>query len=111
MMVMSARMQLAKRLAASLDAARMSIDEAGMASVREEVKANNLVWQVNHLTAKLLAGHVREDARQLRLATKNKDTAEIERITGRSEDIFQLNKLAATTMMSSSKENPGDIVY
>jgi len=61
-MAMSVRMQLAKRLAASLDAARMSFDEAGMATVREEVKANNLAWQVNQLTAKLLAGHAMEHA-------------------------------------------------
>lgn len=110
-MAMSARMQLAKRLAASLDSARMSLDEAGMASVRKEVKANNLVWQVNQLTAKLLAGHAREHARQLRIATKNKDFAEIERLIERSKDILQLNRLAAMAMMSSSKENPGDIVY
>lgn len=110
-MAMSARMQLAKRLAASLDSARMNMDEAGMASVREEVKANNLVWQVNQLTAKLLVGHAREHTRQLGLATKNKDLAEIERLTARTNDVFQLQRLAAMAVMSSSKENPGDIVY
>ncbi|OPY85100.1 MAG: hypothetical protein A4E65_00190 [Syntrophorhabdus sp. PtaU1.Bin153] len=82
-----------------------------MASVREEVKANNLVWQVNQLTAKLLVGHAREHTRQLRLATKNKDLAEIERLTTRTKDVFQLHRLARTALMSSSKENPGDIVY
>lgn len=110
-MAISARMQLAKKLAASLDSARMSLDEAGMASVREEVKANNLVWQVNQLTAKLLLGHTREHTRQLRLATKKKDLVEIERLTGRSKDVFQLHRIATMAVMSSSKENPGDIVY
>ncbi len=110
-MAISARMQLAKRLAASLDSARMSLDEAGMDSVREEVKANDLVWQVNQLTVKLLLGHASEHTRQLRIATKNKDLAEIERLTARSKDVFQLHRLARTALMSSSKENPGDIVY
>ena len=110
-MAMSARMQLAKRLAASLDAARMSFDEAGMVSLREEVKANNLVWQVNQLTAKLLAGHAMEHARQLRIATKNQDLAEIERLTARSHDVLRLQRLAMSFLMSSSKENPGDTVY
>lgn len=87
-------MQLAKRLAASLDAARMSFDEAGMASVREEVKANNLVWQVNQLTAKLLADHAMEHARQLRIATKNQDLAEIERLTAGSKEVHRLLSLA-----------------
>ena len=110
-MAMSARMQLAKRLAASLDSARMNMDEAGMASVREEVKANNLVWQVNQLTAKLLVGHAREHTRQLRLATKNKDLAEIERLTPGSKEAHRLISLAVRSQISSTKENPGDIVY
>jgi len=110
-MAVSARMQLAKKLAASLDSARMSSDEAAMDSVRAEVKANGLGRQVNQLTAKLLAGHAREYARQLRIATKNKDFAEIERLTTRSQDILRLNKLAMSALMSTTKENPGDIVY
>jgi len=110
-MAVSARMQLAKKLAASLDSARMSSDEAAMDSVRAEVKASNLVRQVNQLTAKLLAGHARDHTRQLRLATKNKDTPEIERLMALSNDVLKLTRLAMNAQVSSTKENPGDIVY
>ena len=110
-MAVSARMQLAKRLAASLDAARMSFDEAGMASVREEVKANNLVWQVNQLTVKLILGHAREHTMQLHVATKNKDLVEIERLTAGSKEVHRLLSLVVRSQISSTKENPGDVVY
>jgi len=110
-MAMSARMQLAKRLASSLDSARRSLDESGMATVRADVISSDLVWQVNQFTVKLLLGHIREHTRELRLATKNKDLAEIERLTVGSKGVLQLQRLATTALMSSSKENPGDIVF
>ena len=44
----------AKDLAEALDAARMEKNKVAMNAIRKEVKASNLIWEVNQMTAKLL---------------------------------------------------------
>jgi hypothetical protein len=110
-MPVSAKKVMARDLAGSLDSARMKQDEAAMDLIREEVQANGLVWQVNQLTAKLILQHVKEHTKLLRSATKNRDIAEIERLTARSNDILSLHAVVWKAISSSSKDTPGEIVY
>jgi hypothetical protein len=102
---------MAKELAEALDAARMDKDKAAMNAIRKEVKAADLVWEVNQMTAKLLTKHSNQLTRDLRVASKEKDIKKINDLLAIRKDSPDFLRIAMEALVGSTKDNPGKIVY
>jgi hypothetical protein len=102
---------MAKELAEALDAARMDKDKAAMNAIRKEVKATDLVWEVNQMTAKLLTKHSNQLTRDLRAASKEKDIKKINDLLAIRKDSPDFLRIAMEALVGSTKDNPGKIVY
>jgi len=101
----------AKELAEALDAARMEKNKAAMNAIRKEVKATGFVWEVNQITAKLLVKHSNQHSRDLRAATKDKDTKKINDLLAGDQDSRGFCRIAMEALLGSTKDNPGETVY
>ena len=82
-----------------------------MNAIRKEVKASDLVWEVNQMTAKLLTKHNNQYTRDLRAATKEKDLKKIKDLLASKKDSPDFLRIAMEAFVGSSKDNPGKIVY
>ena len=110
-MTRAEKTKMAKELAEALDAARMDKDKAAMNAIRKEVKAADLVWEVNQMTAKLLTKHSNQLTRDLRVASKEKDIKKINDLLAIRKDSPDFLRIAMEALVGSTKDNPGKIVY
>ena len=110
-MTRAEKTKMAKELAEALDAARMDKDKAAMNAIRKEVKAADLVWEVNQMTAKLLTKHSNQLTRDLRVASKEKDIKKINDLLAIIKDSPDFLRIAMEALLGSTKDNPGKIVY
>jgi hypothetical protein len=101
----------AKELAEALDAARMEKNKLAMNTIKKEVKAIGLVWEVNQITAKLLVKHSNQHTKDLRAASKEKDIKKINALLASGKDTLDFCGIAMEALQGSTKDNPGKIVY